>query len=559
MLKKIIIIVSIILVLGAAFWYFQKGEGFVNPFDKSDEVKINYSDSNTVNLPMEKVRTLNPVTSKDIDTYRISSLVFESLFYLDEKLALVNGLASSYNYDMDKSSVDIRIRPDSYFSNGENVTASDVKFSIENYISAAASGNTIYGNYVSNIKSVNLDKSDRYSLTINFRDKRDISLENFIFPIVSQKNFGKYQASKVTSSKFAPIGSGPYAIDKYNEISGLTLVANKYYSGTKPTNNLNFTILPEKKDVIPLLEVNNISIGFLEELSRDTLISDKKISITNFASNELEVIGYNFTREAMANKKLRKAIAYSINNQELNELAYYKNGMMSDTLFFPGYLGTENTGDNYKYNLEKAKSLLTSANYLDRDENGYLEDESDSELNIDILVDGSDKSRVLVAEALKSSLDKLSVSCKIIYASDNQDFLDKVRGKDYDVFIGGMQINETYDLRSLLHSDYSNIIGYSNGKLDILLDRLKSGISSEQKVQTVNEIKEILIDELPYYCIIYKTYGALSSQCIAGDNKIYMFNNIYNGCESWYCKYPIKETPQVVVSNGAEDITEKSE
>ncbi|QHI73678.1 ABC transporter substrate-binding protein [Aminipila terrae] len=555
MVKKVLIISVAIIILAGIIIYSQHGQVY-NLLNKSNKEKVVYTESQTIKLPMEKVRTLNPVTSKDSDTYQISKLVFESLFYLDNNLSLTNGLASSYSYSPDKDSVTITIKTDSYFSNGSNVTGEDVKYSIDNYIAAAASGNTIYGSYVANIQSVSVERNDKYSVVVNFKNKSDVSMENFVFPIVSERNFGKYQASKVVSTDFIPVGSGPYAIENYNDISKLDLVANDYYNGEKPTNALSFTVLPEKNDVIPLLEVNNISTGCLEALSRNTLISDKKINSKNFASNEVEVVGYNFTKEAMADKKVRQAIAYAIDTKSLNETAYYKNGIACDSIYFPGYLGIKNTGDHYKFDLKKAAKLLASANYLDKDGNGYLEDKNNNELTVSILVNGADQSRKMVAEAIKASLDKLSVSSRIIYATDSDDFNNKLHAKDYDIFVGGMKINETYDLRSFLHSDYNNIIGYSNKKVDRLLDKLKSGITQDQKIEDVKAIKSILSDELPYYCIIYKTYGALTAESLKGNNNSFMFNNFYNGCQSWYCKYPVAETPKVVdsaVNNNSEN------
>lgn len=547
MIKKVIIIsITVIICIGIII-YGQHGDVY-NLLNKSDKEKVSYAESQIVNLPMEKVRTLNPVTSKDSDTYHLSKLIFESLFYLDENLSLQNGLASGYNYDSDKMAVTINIKTGSYFSNGTNVTGEDVKYSIDSYMAAAASGNTVYSSYVNNIKSVSVSKSDKYSVVVRFKDKRDVSMENFIFPIVSEKNFGKYSAAKVSSPSFIPIGSGPYAIKKYNDISELQLSANEYYNGTRPSNTLCFTILPEKEDVIPLLEVNSIALGYLQELSRDTLITDKKITSKNFVSNEVEVVGYNFSKETMADKRVRKAIAYAVDTKTVNESAYYKNGILCDSIYFPGYLGTANTGDQYKFSLEKAAKLLTAAEYLDRDGNGYLEDKNENELTVNILVNKADQSRTIAAETIKASLDKLSISSRIIYAADLQDFNNQLRAKEYDIFIGGMKINETYDLRTFLHSDYNNLIGYSNKKVDKLLDKLKSGIAEEQKKESVEGIKDIIIDELPYYCIIYKTYGALTAEALNGNESNYMFNNFYKDCESWYCKYPITETPEIVDS-----------
>lgn len=552
MFKKISIVILAIIICTTAIIYSQNGKIY-KIFSKSDSVKTAYTESQIVKLPIEKIRTLNPVTSMDSDTYQLSKLIFESLFYLDENLSLKNGLANSYIYNKDKNSATINIKSNSYFSDGTNVTGEDVKFSIDSYIKAATTNNTIYSSYVSNIKYVSTDKSNKYSVDIKFKNNKDVSKENFIFPIISKSNFGKNSVSKLVSSDFIPIGSGRYAIEKYNSISELQLVANKYFSGTKPTNTLCFSVLPEKEDVIPLLEVNNISLGYLESLSRDTLIADKQILSINFPSNKVEVVGYNFSKPTIAVKEVRQAIAYAVDSKKLNENAYYKNGMYCDSIYFPGYLGIKNTGDNYLYNLDKASGLLISANFLDRDGNGYLEDKDGNELVVNILVNKTNKSRVIVAEDVKAALDKLAISSKIIYAKNAEEFNSKLSSKDFDIFIGELKINETYDLRPLLHSDYNNVIGYSNLEVDILLDKLKSNIDQKEKVKTVSSIKNILIDELPYYCIVYKTYGILTTECLNGNDNDYMFNNLYNNCDNWYSKYPVKEVPKTIKQNPNEN------
>lgn len=547
---KKILIITLSLIIAFSFIACKNAADF---FKSNDEEKVRYTESDTVNFQMEKVRSLNPVISKDEDTFQINKLVYESLFTFDKNLSLINELASDYSYSNDSTSVTITIKNNSYFSDGTNVTGSDVKFSIESYRDAAASNNTIYKDYVSNIKSVTVDKGDRYAVKITFKNPNNVALDSLTFPILPEHLFKKGSAAKSTSGNFIPVGSGPYKVESYNDISELKLVANENYSGTKVNNNLVFTVLPEREDVIPLIEVNNVSIGFLNAMSRDTLIADKKINRKNFISDEAEVLGFNFGKEAMTNKKLRQAIAYAVDNKEINESAYYKNGVLSDTIYFPGYLGTKNTGDHYKFNLETAAKLLKSAGYEDRDTNGYVEDANDKELSLDILVNGQDQSRTIAAEAIKASLDKLKIANKIIYAKDDVDYTSKLHGKNYELFIGGLKINEMYDLRPLLHSNYANLIGYSNEKVDIQLDRLKSGISTEDQVKTVENLKKLLEDDLPYYCIIYKTYGALTANCLQGNEEEYSFNNLYRGCEKWSCKYAITDTPELVDSADKEE------
>lgn len=538
-MKKYIVIAAIALVGIASAFIILGNEGY-NPF--TGDERVSYSESKEIHLPMEKLRTLNPVTSKDADTYQISKLIFESLFTFDDTLTPVNQLAASYVYDANKLTAEITIKNNSYFSDGTNVTAEDVKYSIENYM--AAGNNSVYSSYVSNIKKVSLDKENNYKLTVKFKNGLNVSEDNFTFPIISKKNFGKHTAAKVLSPSFIPVGSGPYAIQSYNEISDLVLTANEYYSGVKPENTLVFDILPEKEDIIPLLDVSNMSMGIINDLSRDTLVADKNVSTQNIISNEVEVIGFNFRKEYMQNAKLRKAIAYSLDNESLLETAYYKNVVLCDSILYPGYLGTENKGEQYKYDLDKAKETFVSANYLDRNEDGYLDDVNEKTLELTILVNSQDLNRSLVAKSLKDNLDKLKIYSTIIYANGAEEFSYKLAEAKYDIFIGGLKINEKYDLRNVLHTDYGNIIKYSNPKLDNIMDKMKSGVSLEIQKELVIDMKDILIEELPYYPIGYKTYGALLSEAFCGNEKGYMFNNYYKNCMDWYCQYKIQENEE---------------
>ena len=126
----------------------------------------------------------------------------------------------------------------------------------------------------------------------------------------------------------------------------------------------------------------------------------------------------------------------------------------------------------------------------------------------------------------------------MIFAENDADFAQKIATGNFDLFVATFHFNETYDLRNLLHSGYGNAIGYKNTKLDELLDKLKSGLSKEDETQAYGKIKKLIGDELPYYCILYKTYGAMLSENIKGVNSVY-FNNFYKDAPNWYCEYEV--------------------
>ena len=101
------------------------------------------------------------------------------------------------------------------------------------------------------------------------------------------------------------------------------------------------------------------------------------------------------------------------------------------------------------------------------------------------------------------------------------------------------------DMSSILKSDgENNFTGYSNRKVDGLLDELMSGKTVDESRKILDELKKNIHEDLPYYCICYPTYGIVKAPVFNGELKS-NFTNPYNGAETWYSNYEKRvETPK---------------
>lgn len=496
--------------------------------------------SDEVYIPIEKIRTLNPIITKDEDAYYVDKLIYEGLFGFDENLALDNVLADNYSYAVDGTSVTVNLKHGIYWQDGEEVTAEDVKFTMDVIASAAYSNSTLYSSNISNVKFTKLNNNDPYQISIYFTNPQNISLTNFTFPIIPKHQFKNLEAAKTVNPSFIPIGTGAYQVSYYNELSNIILKGNENYHGSdQPTNTLNFQVIPEKRDAINLMDVNNISITFSKEIDRDTIYTNKEVNVVNFPSNEMELIGYNFRNTALKDSRVRKAIASAIDIDEIIESAYFKNGVPNDSIYFPGFLGSSSTKTQNSYDIVQAKKLLKDAGYFDRNGDGQLENASNETITVNILVNSEDQSRTAAAEIIKEGLDQLPIQTTITSKDWNGYNADLATG-NFDIYLGGYQIKENYDLRFLLHTNYSNLIGYSNVSLDALLDKMESGISQKERQATYTQIRNILDNDLPYYCLMYKTYGAIASPYLKGEIHP-TFLNLYKDAEQWYSMLEVQE------------------
>src|SRR5665648_476838 len=224
-------------------------------FDYQKEPEAIYKVANKAYLSMGRVMTLNPVISKDKNVYYIDKLIYSSLFRLDENLLAQNDLAESYVYDNDTRRLTIKIKSEIKWSDGEPLTANDVKFSIDAYKKASYTKAGLYSMQVNSIGSVSVDGD---SVIIRYRNNDDKSLENLTFPIIPKSDFKNINEALKQNEKFMPVGSGPYAVKSYNPYSELILKANEFYAGVKPENVLIFKVVPNDVETIHLIQTLNL-------------------------------------------------------------------------------------------------------------------------------------------------------------------------------------------------------------------------------------------------------------------------------------------------------------
>lgn len=553
MTKKLIALTAIVSLLLSSLVGCGETPNFLGGPANEEKQMIR---SNEVFIPIEKVRTLNPIISKDEDAYYVNKLIYEGLFEYDKNLTLKPLLADSYSYSAGENAVTIQVKKGISWQDGQELNADDVKFTIDALLSASYSGSTLYASSVNNIKSTKLDGKDPYSITVYFNNATNVSMNNFTFPIVPKHQFKSVEDAKKLTSNFIPVGTGPYRVTEYNELSHIALEGYEgYHGGTVPSNLLNLQIIPDKRDVINLMDVNNVSLTYSKDLDRDTVYTNKNVNVINFPSNEVELIGFNFRHPIMKNTKLRKAIASAINTKDIIEGAYYKNGIENNTIYYPNYLGVSGEKTTNHYDITQAKKLLTEAGFVDRNADGLVEGPDNESITINILVNSEDQSRSAAAQMVRDNLAQLPIRVNLVSKEWDAYAADLASG-NYDLYVGGYQIRDNYDLRFLLHTNYGNPIGYSNLALDTLLDRMESGISQKDRLATYTQINDIMVNDLPYFCLLYKTYGMITSPALKGDIEP-MFFDLYRGCGEWYSLFEAPEEPEEDNSETALNILEE--
>ncbi|MDE3076384.1 MAG: ABC transporter substrate-binding protein [Chloroflexota bacterium] len=183
-------------------------------------------------MPSFLVETFDPsITQSLISTPSLGAPIFQGLWaYEPPKAELKPFLLESTTMAPDALSWTLKLRPGIKFSNGDPMTAEDVKFSLDRYRSpeaATSNTHTLQGL----IKDVTVvDKlTTRIDLT-----RPTIQLPGIITfpgnsPLVLPKNYIEKVGWKTFASK--PIGSGPYILASHTPGQSVTYTPNPNYWG----------------------------------------------------------------------------------------------------------------------------------------------------------------------------------------------------------------------------------------------------------------------------------------------------------------------------------------
>ena len=367
---KTAISLILILILQSQYLYAQQSmsigyEPKYQDFRHFDYVNTNaQKGGNIVISAFGTFDSLNPFLLKSLPPAQINNLLFDTLMHrsLDEPSSSYGLIAESYILANDRLSVIFNIDKSARFSNGDKITAFDVKQSYELLISDSA--HPQYRIYWSDIDTANV--IDESTIQFTFK-RRNPELHMIIgdLPVFSKSWLNDTNFS--TTTKKLPITSGPYKIKSYDTGKFIIYERDKtYWASNKPVRKFmyNFDLITIKyyKDMTVALEAfkageydyihENHSKRWARDYNGPNFLSKKIIKKELVHKNNAGIQGFAFnTRRSMfKDKEFRKAISLVFDFEWSNKNLFYNQYLRSYSFFvIANYLQTINLKNQNLY------------------------------------------------------------------------------------------------------------------------------------------------------------------------------------------------------------------
>jgi peptide/nickel transport system substrate-binding protein len=402
------------------------------------------------------------------------------------------------------------------FHNGEDFNAASVKFTLERMADPAKK---LKQSYFQGIIS-RVDIVDDYTvrvLTTNPYPYLDAQLSH-VGAMLPPKHVQEKGEKDLAAN---PVGTGAYKFVKWVKDDQLVLEANPdYWRGAPRIKKVIFRPIPEATTRVAGLQTQEVDliVNIPPHLSR--LMQWKGRSyVAKVPSSRVIFMAFDTTKGGpVADKRIRKAIAHSINLENIIKKILEGNGMRLGMPLTQYHFGYDATIQPYPYNPEKAKKLLAEAGYAQGFDfvllspNGrYLNDKE-------------------VAEAVVGDLRKVGInaSIKVQEWGTYINMLYAIKGNPAHILgWGGATFDADGTFFPLLRTKQV-LSHFSNASLDSLIDQGRSIMGQEKRQKIYSDACKVFQEEVPWAFVYQQVdiYGVSErvEWKARGDEKLIVFN-----------------------------------
>ena len=516
-------------------------------------------------VPLTNLNTLNPLMTENISYYHFGKLIFESIFELDEDLNVIPQLAEDYSIVNEGRTISIKLKKGVKWHDGEEFNANDVAFTINTlkYAKDTSSFNNMFlgsqGFFGKDGIEIITDVVviDRYNINVNFKEAFGNNLELLTFPIIAEHIFADAKipfAKALEIENYIPIGTGPYKYVSYEKLKNISLISNEdYRDGQAYITNVDGKVLEDENLILTAFETGQLSIATSIGVDWDKYKSNKRIRTVEFVSNNYEFIGFNFEKEIFQGESglaIREAINYGIDRQAIISKIYLGHAYGVNVPIHPESWLVPEDGNNYAYNIEKAKEILNNVGWKDLNEDGILEDENGDKLSLRIITNTYNHLRFNTTEMIVEDLKKIGIDIikdydiKYMESSTEEQITTEwedvniaLTNGDFDMAVLGWEMSFIPELSSIFHSSDNletiNFVRYKNETMDELLLSVYGSWKREDKKINYNKLQKFIEKDIPYVSLFYKNKAILVDSKIIGDLNP-MFLNPYNGLKDCF-------------------------
>ena len=425
------------------------------------------------------VDTLHPTDFSTTVELGVLNQIYDTLLYYspDGTKDPEPRIAESYEISDDGLDYTFHLRDDVTFHDGTPVTADDVVFSIELY-----KASEYQGSQISMLSSV--EATDEHTVVCHLDAPYSPFLQGICSPMIASKAYYESSEDDFVNN---PIGSGPYKFVSRAKGSNIKLEANEdYYRGAPEIKEVTFEVIPDSSTKAIALQTGEVNFAEIDSATKPQLEANPAITIAEVPTSSFSYIAMNTEKEPFNDVKVRQAINYAIDRDNLVAVCYDGEAEVNSNICAKERFGYSDDQFQYTYDPEKAKELLAEAGI-----------ETPYDLGEIMVAEKYSNLATVIQNDLKAVGLDVTISVK-----EFNSYISDLQNGSYGITALNMTLEgDTQTLEMAFTSDYIGIANnarYSDEEMDKLFEQARTETDNDKRAEIFNEIFTKVQDEAIY-------------------------------------------------------------
>ncbi len=495
-------------------------------------------DTVVIGAPTTTAFRNNPLWATSSADFYVFPLILPGLTWFDDQMTPVLALAEDVTISDDGLTYTFTLPADATWSDGEPITAADVKFTweLKSHPALLALPQPPAGRgditLVAGVEAYSKGEADEIS-GIQIIDDRTVAFTlnspNFLFlgnatlGILPRHILGEVDPAEIADHPYMElpyVTSGPYILTEYERDNFWRLEARADYYGT-PANitNVIVRVFADSQAQLAAMEAGEIDVTAIPAAEVERFESLNGINVVSRGGLGYYVLHFNqseprvtegCTAEAVAQAytgraplddvRVRQAISFAIDRDEIIEVIANGQGTrIFSSIFGPDWL--DNSGlEAYDYNPERALELLAEAGWTLNEAGNRLVNADGDPIRQLVYVSQPSQEGFDLGILVQDYLGAIGIPVEIRLTTSSN-FLPTIFGEDWDIArnAGGALGRDPSESARFYRTcaGWANALGYSNPEWDALMDQGAATTDLTQRAAIYNKASRILNTELP--------------------------------------------------------------
>jgi peptide/nickel transport system substrate-binding protein len=449
----------------------------------------------TVGVDQEAVG-LDPNLVTAFSSFRRVDFLYNKLVRYNDRLDIEPDLAESWEY-LDPRTVVFKLRKGVKFHDGSEMTADDVRFTLERVLDPATKSPG--RSFIDQIASI--ETPDPYTVRL----KLSLPLASLLSGLASANLsiVEKSAVQKAGNLQRTEAGTGPFMLAELVPDNFIRLVRNPNYfrRGLPRVDTLIIRVIPDQASMLAGLRAGDLDLA---SINLGTVITSAKrepsLVVLQKPGLNLRIFSFNTSRPPYTDPRVRYAVSWAIDRQAIISTAEFGFAAASGPVpaATPWALPTSQL-PSYTQDLARAKQLLSDAGFP----NGFA---------TKIVTSPTYEGGIAVAQVIQEQLRGIGVEATLENIEWGT-YINRWVARDFDTMIelrGGDPDPDRFLYRTFHSTGAVNNFLFKDSAIDRLLERGRVNVDPSRRKVIYDELQRKLVEAAPAVFL----YGPMETQVL---------------------------------------------